>query len=103
MATVFDLDAARPSVTLLSREISYTNKVGNKIITKPATHVVAEGASWADIGLRERMTDEPVHLRTADDAHKSQPCEACGQIGGIFVVTASSHSFHPARCIEMED
>lgn len=53
-----------------------------------------EGVDWSDIGLRERQSHEPVHLKD----EMEDPCDACGKFGGVWLQAPSSHAIHAMKC-----
>jgi hypothetical protein len=62
------------------------------------TQVICEGVSWEDIGLRERVEGELVHVRTSPEADKDSPCDVCGLTGGVWLEKKTSHNIHRDRC-----
>lgn len=66
--------------------------------SKKETIVICEGASFASIGLVERLPTTPVHLR--DD--EFERCQACGCYGGVWLMTVTDHAIHRDRCLGPE-
>jgi len=70
---------------------------------KPATVVICEGASFSEIGLRERRKGEDVHHRNNDECSdieaSLQPCAKCGMYGGVWMETIEGWANHDENCL----
>ncbi len=69
------------------RNTTYHSNVGGKEVT-------IEGATFEDIGLRERMPTEAIHLR--EDQFK--PCERCTVYAGVWTDDVDLYTKHKMRC-----
>lgn len=67
---------------------------------KHETLVVAEGdAQWSDLGLRERLADEPVHYKQEEE---ETCCRVCGEHAAVWVDNSTSHNTHKMRCVPVK-
>lgn len=57
-------------------------------------YVHLEDVAWSDLGLRERLPGELVHLRD----EQGERCRACGVRDGVWITADSSHATHRDKC-----
>jgi hypothetical protein len=56
--------------------------------------VILENVDWSDLGLRERLSHEKVHLKD----HMFQHCFACGMPAGVWIKGEGNHAMHRDKC-----